>query len=206
MTRIKICGITNKEDALAAARLRIDMLGFVFHRASKRYVTPKTARDIVNELPQAIGKVGVFVDETADVVRGIAEDASLTALQFHGSETPEYCRAFKGDYKVIKAFRLRERKDLAPINDYGVDYYLLDTYVTDQAGGSGKRFDWTILENFEFLRPIILSGGLTPENVGDAIREVWPYCVDVSSGVESSPGKKDLTLMTRFVEHVRKVD
>jgi phosphoribosylanthranilate isomerase len=205
MALIKICGITNKIDAVNAANLGVDMLGFVFYKKSKRYVDQKTVREIVNELPESIVKVGVFVDEDADKVRAIAEDVGLDTLQFHGNETPEYCAAFKDDYKVIKAFRLKDREDLKSVGLYGVDYYLVDTHKCGLAGGTGETFDWKILKDFEFLKPVILSGGLNPDNVARAISEVVPYGVDVSSGVEESPGRKSLQLLKRFVEEVRKV-
>lgn len=204
MTKIKICGITNKVDAVAAAELSVDMLGFVFYKKSKRYVTPAQAEDIINELPPFIGRVGIFVDEKGEDVIRIAEDAGLDMLQFHGSETPEYCSSFKDKYKVIKAFRLRAKDDLKRVNDYDTDYYLFDTRDDGCVGGTGKSFDWKILKDFEILKPMILSGGLDPENVEAAIREVAPYGVDVSSGIESAPGKKDLKLLTKFVTNVRK--
>ncbi|MFH0763806.1 MAG: phosphoribosylanthranilate isomerase [Candidatus Omnitrophota bacterium] len=206
MTRIKICGITNKIDAVGAADLGADMLGFVFYKNSKRYVSPAMAEDIINELGPGIGKVGVFVDETMEFVMNAAEDAGLNMLQFHGDETPEYCAYFRGRFKVIKAFRLKERDDLKAINNYNTDYYLLDTYKRDSIGGTGEAFDWKILKDFEILRPVILSGGLTPANISAAIKEVAPYAVDVSTGVESSPGKKDMTLLKKFVENVRRLD
>jgi len=205
MTRIKICGITNKLDALNAVRLNVDMLGFVFYKKSERCVEPGVVRDIANELPPFVAKVGVFVNEKRDRVLEIAEDASLDILQLHGDETPEYCGDFKDVYKVIKAFRIKEKKDLKEINNYNVDFYMLDTYAAASRGGTGKAFDWKILEGFEFLRPVILSGGLNPKNVGKAVREVAPYGVDVSTGVEKAPGKKDADLMTKFVENVRKL-
>ena len=204
MTRIKICGITNKVDAINASALGIDMLGFVFYKNSKRYADPMAVEDIANELPPAVKKAGVFVDEEADKVREIAQNASLDILQFHGSETPEYCKSFKASYKVIKAFRLKSKGDLKAINDYDTDYYLLDTYKADSIGGTGETFDWKMLKDFEILKPVILSGGLKPDNVALAIKEVAPYAVDVSTGVESSPGKKDMELMKRFVENVRR--
>lgn len=206
MTKIKICGITNKEDAINAASLNVDMMGFIFYRNSKRYIEPRVVRDIANELPPSIAKVGVFVNEKEEKVFEIAQDLSLEMLQFHGDETPDYCLGFKDKYKVIKAFRLKTKKDLKDTNDYDVDLYLLDTYAPDTFGGSGEIFDWKILEDYEFLKPIILSGGLNPKNISQAIKEISPYGVDVSSGVESSPGKKDLELMKKFVENVRKVD
>lgn len=202
--KIKICGITNKVDAVNAAGLGIDMIGFVFYAKSKRFIEPLMAKDIINELPPDIIKVGVFVDEDAEKVRSIAEEAGLDALQFHGSETPEFCAAFKGDFKVIKAFRLKDKEDLKKINGYDVDYYLLDTFKADVIGGTGEVFDWKILKDFELLKPVILSGGLNASNVGRAIQEIVPYGVDVSSGVESAPGKKDAQLMKKFVEEVRK--
>ncbi len=203
---IKICGITNKEDALHAASLNVDMLGFVFYKKSKRYVKPKVVRDIANELTPEISRVGIFVDEKKERVREIAEDASLNMLQFHGDETPAYCASFKDDYKIIKAFRLKDRKGLKDINDYDTDFYLLDTYIPDTIGGTGRVFDWKILEDYEFLKPIILSGGLNPKNIKGALKAVAPYAVDVSSGIESSPGKKDFELMKKFVENVRRAE
>ena len=202
--KIKICGITNKIDAVNAAGLSVDMLGFVFYKRSKRCVEPAVATEIINELPPGIARVGVFVDEAPEKIRSIAEASGLDTLQFHGSETPEFCSSFRKDYKVIKAFRVKARQDLKKINDYDVDYYLLDAYKADTPGGTGEVFDWKILRDFELLKPVILSGGLDAANVGDAIAEVAPYGVDVSSGVETKPGKKDVELMNRFVEKVRK--
>lgn len=204
MTKIKICGITNKRDAIAAAELKPDMMGFVFYNGSKRYVDPKIVKDIANELPPFVVKVGVFVDLDKNKVSEIAEECSLDMLQFHGDEAPDYCAVFKDAYKVIKAFRIKDRNSLKGINDYDVDFYLLDAYSSKEKGGTGKGFDWKIIENFEFLKPVILSGGLTPDNVRDAIEKFSPYGVDVSSAVEASPGKKDLLLMKKFVENVRK--
>lgn len=206
MTLIKICGITNKIDALNASGLGVDMLGFVFCKASKRYVSPSLAEDIINELPPGIGKVGVFVDEKAEDVLAVAEDAGLTVLQFHGKESPDYCARFRDDFKVIKAFRVRTRSDLKTVNEYPADYYLFDTYSDKSAGGTGKEFDWKILKDFEVLKPMIIGGGLTPENVSAMIKELSPFGVDVSTGVEEAPGKKGLQLLKKFVQNVRKVD
>lgn len=204
MTLIKICGITNKVDAVGAASLGIDMIGFVFYPKSKRYVEPAVAREIADELPDNMVKVGVFVDEKAEKVLSIAGDVGLDALQFHGDEPPEFCASFREDYKVLKAFRLKDRRGLKSINDYDADYYLLDTYKPDTIGGTGEVFDWKILKDFEILKPVILSGGLKSSNVAAAIGEVAPYGVDVSSGVEKSAGKKDPKEMKRFVEEVRR--
>lgn len=206
MTKIKICGMTNKPDALTAAQLGVDMLGFIFYEKSKRFVDPAAARDIINELPPGIMKVGVFVDESEERIREIARDAPLDMVQLHGSETPEFCARLRNDYKVIKAFRLKGKADLKKINGYDVDYYLLDTFKTDSIGGTGETFDWKMLKDFEILKPVILSGGLSPANVGRAIGEVVPYGVDAATGVESAPGKKDAELMKKFVAEVRKAD
>lgn len=206
MTLIKICGITNKLDAVNAAGLGVDMMGFVFFKKSKRYVEPAVAEDIINELPPNIGKIGVFVNEKKENVIKIAQDSLLDMLQFHGDETPEYCSYFKGKYKVIKAFRLKDKNDLKGINDYDADFYLFDTRKEILAGGTGEAFDWRILKDFEVLKPVILSGGLNPGNVSRAIKEVAPYGVDVSTGVEASPGKKSMNLMKSFVEKVRKAN
>jgi len=205
MTRIKICGITNKTDAIGAASLEVDMMGFVFYKKSKRYVEPAVVEDIINELPPYIGRVGVFVDEDKGNVLRIAVDAGLDILQFHGNETPEYCKDFCNKYKTIKAFRIKDEKDLEKVNSYETDFYMFDTYKSDSIGGTGEIFDWNILKDFEILKPVFISGGLTPDNVGRAIRELSPYGVDVSTGVEASPGRKDITKIKRFVENVRKV-
>ena len=204
MTKIKICGITNKVDALAASELCVDMLGFVFYKKSKRYVAPAVAEDSINELSPGIARVGVFVNEDKETVIRIAEDAVLDTLQFHGDETPGYCNSFKPKYKVIKAFRLNTKADLKNVNDYDTEYYLFDTYASESAGGTGKKFDWNILKDFEVLKPMILSGGLDPDNVERSIREMAPFGVDVSSGVESAPGKKDIELLKKFVRNARK--
>lgn len=206
MTRIKICGITNKIDAVEAALLKIDMLGFVFYPKSKRYLTQDAARDIANEIPESVLKVGVFVDEDRRKVLDIAQDLSLDVLQFHGDEKPDYCASFGGSYRTIKAFRIKDKKSLKSVNDYMTDYYLFDTYNKTSEGGTGKVFDWKVLRDFEVLKPFFLSGGLTPDNVETAVKEIAPYGVDVSSGVESAPGKKDIALLKRFVERVRRLD
>jgi phosphoribosylanthranilate isomerase len=205
MVKIKICGITNKQDAIEASRLGVDMLGFILYKNSKRYIEPNKIRDILNEVPDTIAKVGVFVDENAKKVTEIAQDCSFDMLQFHGDESPEYCAQFRDSYKIIKAFRIHDKKSLENINNYEVDYYLLDTHSGGLKGGTGKSFDWKLIEGYELLKPVILSGGLTPKNIALAIQDVAPYAVDVSTGVEASPGKKDLKLMKEFVDNVRKI-
>ncbi len=200
MVRVKICGITNKEDAFLAVDLGADALGFIF-APSPRRITPQKAKDIIKALPPFIDKVGVFVNEEAQKVKDICKFCFLTSLQFHGDEPPLYCTQFKE--KVIKSFSV---KDKVPegIEEYKVDAYLLDTFHEKKRGGTGKRFDWNIAARVKDTGvPLILSGGLTPENVGIAIRKVRPYAVDVSSGVEIKPGKKSKTKMKKFFQKVR---
>ncbi len=204
MTRIKVCGITNKKDAIEASRLGVDMLGFVFYKKSPRYVEAETARGIIDEVPKEIKKVGVFVDEDASKVSDMVAYCALDMVQFHGDEAPDYCLGFKNGPEIIKAFRIRDKKDLAGVNAYDVSYYLLDSYVKGAKGGTGETFDLGLICDYEFLKPVILSGGLRPGNVAKAIRTVRPYAVDVSSGVERDPRAKDLKLMKSFVETVRK--
>jgi len=203
MTRIKICGITNKDDALQAVKLGVDMLGFVFYSGSQRYVAAEAVKDIADILPPSIDVVGVFVNEPRDSVLAAAQRCGLDMIQLHGDEPHEYCKGLAGFIKVIKAFRVKDDRSLAAVDDYPADYFLFDTFQEGEFGGSGKRFDWELLAGLRFQRPVILSGGLDHSNVEKAIRMIAPYGVDVSSGVESSPGKKDHTLMKKFIENVR---
>jgi phosphoribosylanthranilate isomerase len=203
MTWIKICGITNIEDAQKAVSLRIDALGFIF-ASSPRQVDADTAKGIIQSLPANLLKVGVFVDEDRDEVRHIAEYCGLSALQFHGKEPPEYCREFT--YPVFKAIHIKDRSSLADMEKYQDHSILLDTYSPVQAGGTGTPFQWEIALEAKKRRDFILSGGLKPSNVGEAIRKVRPWGVDVCSGVEGMPGRKDPLKMIEFVEEVRKAD
>lgn len=199
---IKICGITNEEDGLAAARLGADALGFVF-APSPRRISPEKARQIIKALPPLVQTVGVFVDEDLDEVSSVAEMCGLDILQFHGSESADYCDSF--DQRVIKAIRLRNRQDLKSLAEYDgvVHALLLDTYLPDKLGGTGMTFNWEwALEAGKYGR-IILAGGLNPGNVAAAISIVKPYGVDASSGLEQSPGVKDHEKMAQFIESVR---
>ena len=201
MTRVKICGITNLEDALAAAEFGADALGFVFAESPRR-IDPERAAEIVRSLPPFITSVGLFVNESPDVVGNIVKECRLDALQFHGNESPGYCRQFM--IKRIKAFRIGDENGLRVIPHYRVDAYLLDTYVEGVPGGTGKCFDWDLaLRAKGFGKPVILAGGLTPHNVAEAVRKVDPYGVDVSTGIEVKPGKKDHKKMKRIIEIVR---
>ena len=199
---IKICGITNEEDGLAAARLGADALGFVF-APSPRRISPEKARQIIKALPPLVQTVGVFVDEDLGKVSSVTEMCGLDILQFHGSESADYCDSF--DQRVIKAIRLRNRQDLKSLAEYDgvVHALLLDTYLPDKLGGTGMTFNWEwALEAGKYGR-IILAGGLNPENVAAAISIVKPYGVDASSGLEQRPGVKDHEKMAQFIESVR---
>lgn len=199
--RVKICGITNREDAQNAITLGADALGFVFAK-SPRQVTKEQARDIVQSLPPFVSAVGVFVDEQVHTIKEICKFCNIYTVQLHGSEPPAYINDLK-EYKVIKAFRIRDDNDLKPMADYRPHAFLLDSYVKEAMGGTGVVFQWAIARESHKYGAIILSGGLTPENVKEAIHNVRPYAVDVSSGVELSPGKKDKILIERFINNAK---
>ena len=203
MTKIKICGITNIEDATLAVNLGADALGFVFYKDSPRYIRKDAAKEIIRELPPFVLSVGVFVNEKEDRVREISADCCLDILQFHGNESPDFCSHF--DKKVIKAFSINNRKDLEVIPSYQVSAVLLDTYYEDLYGGGGKALNLELAsEAKRFTSRVILAGGLNPVNVMKAIQAVEPYGVDVSSGVESKPGKKDRVKLEKFIKTVKK--
>ncbi len=191
---------------MAAVEAGADALGFMFFEGSKRYLTPPAAAAIIRALPPFVAKVGVFVNATAETVRATVAECGLDTLQFHGEETPEFCAQF-APLKVVKAFRIQEAASLDPVPGFAVDGWLLDSHVAGQRGGTGERFNWDLaVQAKELGRPIILAGGLTPENVADAIQQVWPFGLDVSSGVESAPGQKDVGLMRRFLSIVRQAE
>jgi phosphoribosylanthranilate isomerase len=198
--KVKICGITNFEDARAAVDLGADAIGFVFVR-SPRQIKPADAAIIIAKVPVFVNCVGVFADQSLKVVEKIARQCKIDTLQFHGKESPEYCAYFKNKYKVIKAFRVKEDKDLKDLIRYKVDAYLLDTYVRGVKGGTGRTFNWELAKKAGWrVSPVIVSGGLNPENVKKAIKIARPYAVDVSGGIESAPGKKDIRLMKEFIK------
>ncbi len=203
MTWIKICGITNLEDACQACSLGVDALGFIF-APSPRKISPDTAREIILHLPPSIQKVGVFVDEKIEEVKRIFDLCGLNTVQLHGRETPEYCREIA--LPVIKAIRVKDTRSLEEIDRYPFASILLDAWADDRAGGTGKTFPWEIAREIGSKRTFILSGGLNPGNVGEAIRRLHPAGVDVGSGVEKSPGLKDLFKMREFVKEVGKAD
>jgi phosphoribosylanthranilate isomerase len=204
-TRIKICGITRLEDALLAVDAGADALGFIFHRPSPRYVEPRVAATIARAMPPFIAIVGVFVDADAAVVSDVAREVRLSALQFHGDESPDYCARFALPF--LKAFRVRPGLDLlqcsAPFSSAAA--LLLDAYRPGIPGGTGETFDWELVPR-GLPERIVLSGGLTAANVGIGIRRLAPWAVDVVSGVEASPGIKDPDRIEQFVAAVRRAD
>lgn len=217
MTRIKICGITNVEDALLAVEHGADALGFVFAE-SPRKVTDEVAAKIISELPPFVTTVGVFVNAPANEVQTIADYCGLDILQFHGEETPSYCRQFT--QKVVKAFRMKNyteieewifhenEEEAATLLDpsSNVVGFLVDAYARGRYGGTGIHLNWELVRNLKSRKPLILAGGLEPKNVALAVKVVKPYAVDVSSGVELRPGKKDRYRVREFIEVVRKCD
>jgi phosphoribosylanthranilate isomerase len=199
MAKVKICGITNGRDAAASIDAGCDALGFVFYKKSSRYIKPQRAKDIVKQLPKRIIKVGVFVNSKEKTIKDIAKSCKLDILQFHGDESPEFCRNFKG-YKIIKAFRVKQVVDLEKVLKYKTFAYLFDTFTKFKIGGTGKKFDWKLIRHIgKIKRPIFLSGGLTAQNVKQALEAVKPHWVDVSSSVEIKPGEKDHKKIQEFI-------
>lgn len=201
--RIKICGTTNLDDALLAADLGADALGFIFYPPSPRYVAPETAREIIAHLPPFVAAVGVFVDEDAAQVQDVAARAGLDWVQLHGRESPEYCRSL--GRKVIKGFRIKDETSLLELEAYrgAVQAMLLDTYKKGQVGGTGTAFDWRLAREAKKFGRIILAGGLNPENVAQAIQVAAPDAVDTASGTEAAPGRKDPEKLRAFCKAVR---
>jgi phosphoribosylanthranilate isomerase len=207
MTLVKVCGITNLEDALAALEAGADMLGFNFYARSPRHIEPADARRIVERMPDGVACVGVFVNESSpdDVLR-IARESGVSAVQLHGDETPEFCRAL-GEFTTIKALRVGKGYGVESASVFETDAILLDAYAPDAFGGTGHTFDWALARaTREVVLKLFLAGGLKPENVSAAIEAVGPYAVDVCSGVETSPGRKSHALMRDFVAAVRASD
>ncbi|PIQ88853.1 MAG: phosphoribosylanthranilate isomerase [Candidatus Omnitrophica bacterium CG11_big_fil_rev_8_21_14_0_20_42_13] len=198
MMRVKICGITNLEDALCADNAGADALGFIFYKKSPRCINARRAGAIIKRLSPFISCVGVFVNEKEREVKRAAEFCNLNLLQFHGDETPDYCARFRR-YKTIKAVRIEKRSDLFNIKRYNTNAVLLDTFCKGAFGGTGRVFDWNFLGKIKFDIPIILSGGITLQNAPLAIKLTKCYAVDASSGLEEYPGKKNHKLIKEFV-------
>ncbi|HTZ17457.1 MAG TPA: phosphoribosylanthranilate isomerase [Dissulfurispiraceae bacterium] len=200
--KVKICGITNLEDALAAVEYGADALGFVFYPKSPRVVTPEKAKEIVAQLPPFITTVGVFVNEDPVKIKAVMTSTHLSVVQLHGEESPAQCTLWT---PTVKAFRVKDFVDLKPLEQYKcMSAYLLDTFAPSSYGGTGQIFNWDIALEAKKFGPIILAGGLTTDNVEKAVRWVMPYAVDVSSGVEAEKGKKDLQKMKEFIDKARK--
>ena len=196
--RVKICGITNVDDALAAVEAGADALGFMFYAPSPRAVRPGPVAEIIRALPPFIGKVGVFVNPSEEEVLHAIATCGLDAVQFHGHEAPEFCARF--GVKVIKAFRVQDEESLQALPAYQVGAWLLDSFVPGQFGGTGAQFNWDLaLAAKKLGRPVILAGGLTPDNAAEAARRVQPFALDVSSGVEAAPGRKDAAKVRAFI-------
>lgn len=203
MVRVKICGITRVEDALAAVEAGADAIGLVFAKSSRR-VSPAEGAKISRAVGPWISVVGVFVNEKPEVIRRVAAECRLTALQLHGEESPEEIRRLEG-YKRIKAFRVENKADLKGLARYNTDAFLFDAKSGNAYGGTGKTFDWRVLEGLKIKMPWILSGGLSVKNVRQALKRLAPYGVDVSSGVEKRPGIKDPKLVKEFIQIAKKV-
>ncbi len=199
---MKICGITNLQDALMACELGADALGFIIYEKSPRFIQPAAAKEIMQSLPPFITKVGVFVNMPINDLSTICESLPLNLVQLHGNESPEYCQQVT--LPCLKAFQVEPNFNLLKLNNYHTNGFLLDTFVKDKYGGTGKTFDWNIAIEAKKFGRIVLSGGLNSENILEALNFVEPYAVDVSSGVEASPGNKHLEKMQVFFREVRK--
>lgn len=200
MVKVKICGNTNPEDARLAAQLGADYLGFIFAE-SKRKISRQTARAIMQAVPGFKNFVGVFLNQPKKEVDAVAGELGIKTLQFHGDETALYCRHFmeKG-YEVIKTFRIKESMSLKRLDEYDVTAFLFDTFSKDEGGGTGVPFDWNLIEDRPYVHDkLFLAGGLNIHNVTQAIQKMRPYAVDVASGVEKAPGKKDPELVEQFI-------
>jgi len=203
MTEIKICGITRLEDALCAAACGADAVGFIFHPASPRYITPERARAIIVRLPEGIAAVGVFVNRKREVVEQTAETCGLNLIQLHGDESPVYCRLFPPQ-RVIKAVSPGTPEEVRALDAYEVRAFLADARDAGRYGGTGKRSDWEMAIKIREAHPLILAGGLNPGNIEGALAAVAPHAVDINSGCELAPGIKDHDRMRRIVAMIRK--
>ncbi len=206
-TKVKICGITSAEDAAVAVEAGADALGFVLYRRSPRYIQPSLARQIIMSLPPLVTPVGVFVDEEQQVVRNLMDDCGLALAQLHGHESAAYCQEL--GRPVLKALRVKDRSSFLALAEFqgraGVRGFVLDAFSDQAYGGTGRVIDWQLAAEVARAANILLAGGLTPDNVEKAIQSVQPYGVDVSSGVEREPGKKDHEKVRAFIRAVRVV-
>ncbi|MFQ5483261.1 MAG: phosphoribosylanthranilate isomerase [Nitrospinaceae bacterium] len=202
--KVKICGMTRLDDALQAVECGADAVGFIFFRKSPRWAPEKTALSIVRELPPLVARVGVFVNESAERINRLVDRLHLDLVQLHGEETPAFCRKIRA--RLLKAVRVRDAASLTGLDRYPVDGFLLDAFHAGAYGGTGQVFDWKLSRKAKAAGPIILAGGLTADNVAAAIVKVRPYGVDVCSGVEKVPGRKDYKKLRDFFKAVREAD
>jgi phosphoribosylanthranilate isomerase len=203
--KVKICGVRTHEEAQEAIACGADALGFNFWQKSARFIGPKEAREITQRLPPFINCVGVFVNESAQHIKQIVEQTKINVVQLHGDEEPEFCEQLP-NLKIIKAFRVNEEFNIEELNNFPVHAFLLDANVKGEYGGTGQRFDWRIAIEAKQIAPIILAGGINIENVAEAIQYVRPYAVDVCSGVEAEPGRKDLLKLREFMAAVKRAN
>jgi phosphoribosylanthranilate isomerase len=202
--KVKICGITSVADGLAAAEAGADMIGLMFYDKSPRHISIATAKQIAEAMPPYLMKVGVFVNPEENLVMRAIGECGVSLLQFHGDEPSEFCTQF--GLMNMKAIRMRDAESLETLANYHTDAFLLDAYSRDALGGTGEKFNWDLaIQAQKFDKPIFLAGGLTPENVAEAVRKVRPFAVDVSSGVESAPGKKDHAKVRAFIAAAKSV-
>jgi len=202
---IKICGITNLEDALHACESGADAVGFIFYRKSPRYIEPRTSRDIIKELPRHISRVGVFVNHNPSEVKDIFSLCGLSMIQLHGDESPEYCFQFPAS-TLIKAVSPKSESSLDTLERYPVKAILVDSRIHGKYGGTGKECDWNLAIRVKTVHPLILAGGLTDANIRKAIKVVLPHAVDLNSGVEHSTGKKDPLKVKNIIQMIREID
>ncbi len=202
MIKIKICGITNYDDAMAATDYGADALGFNFYKKSPRCIEPEKAAEIIERLPPFVMPVGIFVNEREEKVRDIMFTTGIKVLQFHGDESPEFCERFAT--RVIKAFQVKDKESLKHMVHYHVSALLLDSYRDGVRGGSGVAFDWHLAVVAKTFGRVVLAGGLTPENVVEAVKLVQPYAVDVAGGIEREKGIKDHAKLKKFITEVRR--
>jgi phosphoribosylanthranilate isomerase len=199
--KVKICGITNYEDAVAAVDMGADILGFNFYPKSPRYIDPAAAEKIISRLPAFVDIAGVFVNASFDDIRDIIDQCQLNWIQLHGDETPEFCRLFKDvNVKIIKAVRVKTADDIKYAEDFSADAILYDAFSREKYGGTGKTFDWSLIPRLD--ERSFLAGGITPENAPEAVR-LAVYGIDVCSSIESSPGKKDHKQMQKLFDNIR---
>jgi len=206
-----MCGTTRIEDARTAVELGVDALGFIFVEKSPRYISPSSASTIINTLPPFVSRVGVFVDTDVETIKTVVQQCGLTQLQLHGNESTDVCAHLKRwnmSVSICKAFRVGAQSPAVDIGPYSpfIDSVLLDTYVKGVKGGTGSRFDWSLVESLDIDRPIILAGGLSPDNIREALSEVSPFAVDVNSGVEVEPGIKNHQKLTELAANVAEFD